>query len=150
MTTAAGAFAVPTGKPPAYSGAGPIVQGQVQGGAQGIAPKTVGSLPLSRMFTWTLWTVLPTVTPVMLRMSRAIRRPRSWAIPATEPEPVSSRLAPNTRSSPVGSNAAKIALLGVPYDQGSPIHGLVEATLQPALSWCLWATHRHIPPNACL
>ena len=42
---AAGALAA--GKPPAYSGTGPIVQGQVQGGAHGVAPKTVGSLPFT-------------------------------------------------------------------------------------------------------
>jgi len=45
LVLAAGALAA--GKPPAYRGAGPIVQGQIQGGAQGVAPKTVGSLPFT-------------------------------------------------------------------------------------------------------
>ena len=45
LVLATGALAA--GKPPAYRGAGPIVQGQIQGGAQGVAPKTVGSLPFT-------------------------------------------------------------------------------------------------------
>jgi hypothetical protein len=45
LALAAGALAA--GKPPAYKGAGPTVQSQVQAGAHGVAPKTVGSLPFT-------------------------------------------------------------------------------------------------------
>jgi hypothetical protein len=39
--------ALAAGKPPAYQGQGPLVQAQVQGGAHGVAPKTVGVLPFT-------------------------------------------------------------------------------------------------------
>ena len=45
LVLAGGALAA--SKPPAYKGAGPAVQGQVQAGAHGVAAKTVGSLPFT-------------------------------------------------------------------------------------------------------
>jgi hypothetical protein len=45
LLVAAGALAA--SKPPAYRGQGPEVQSQVQAGAHGIAPKTVGILPFT-------------------------------------------------------------------------------------------------------
>ena len=45
LLVATGALAA--SKPPAYRGAGPLVQSQVQAGAHGVAPKTVGVLPFT-------------------------------------------------------------------------------------------------------